>query len=214
MELGYPIPAGGLQYAALVLGEALVGIVIGFFLTVVFSAFQLSAQFFSLQMGFGASEVFDPLSQVEIPIMGQFLNLIAMYIFLTLSGFNKIFLVGIYQSFRAMRAVDLVMQRDFLFQMVFRSIGGLFEQALVVSFPILGTLFLIQVTMGLLAKAGPQMNLLTLGFPISIGVAYLVLIMTLPFIAEAFSKLIDGGFSDILGFLDQAWRGAAWRTSS
>ena len=47
----------------------------------IFAVFQAAGQFFSLQMGFGASEVFDPLAQIEVPLMGQFLNLVGMLVF-------------------------------------------------------------------------------------------------------------------------------------
>ncbi len=120
---GYPIPENGTLYALLLAGELMVGIVIGFFLLLVFSAFQLAGQFFSLQMGFGASEVFDPLSQVEIPVVGQFLNLIAMFIFIVIQGFSRIFLTGVYRSFQAMRAVDLVIRPERLLRAVFRKSG-------------------------------------------------------------------------------------------
>jgi flagellar biosynthetic protein FliR len=202
---GYPIPVFGLQYALLVFGEALVGVIIGFFLTMIYSGFQLAGQYYSLQMGFGASEVFDPLAQIEIPIMGQFLNLIAMYIFLVVGGFQKIFFVGVFRSFQALRAVDLVIHRDYIFRMVFSGMARLFEQSLVISFPILGTLFLVSVSMGLLAKAAPQMNLLMLGFPISIGVAFLVLFVTLPVLAEVFTAVIDYSFEEVLRLLSRSW---------
>jgi flagellar biosynthetic protein FliR len=184
-------------------------VIIGFFLLVVFSAFQLSAQFFSLQMGFGASEVFDPLAQVEIPVMGQFLNLIAMFIFLTVGGFSKLFLIGVRQSFTALTAAQLVGSREFVFGLFMNSLGQLFEQAMVISFPIFGSMFLVQITLGLLAKAAPQMNLLTLGFPISTTIAFLVLFMTLPFVVEAFATIIDAAFERLLQALAAVWRGSA-----
>ena len=155
---GYPIPPYGAEYLLLVLGEALLGIAIGFFLTMIYSGFQLAGQYYSLQMGFGASEVFDPLAQIEIPIMGQFLNLIAMFIFLVVGGFQQMFLVGVFRSFQAMRAIDLVIHRNDLFKMLTICMAKLFEQSLVISFPILGTLFIVSVAMGLLAKAAPQIE--------------------------------------------------------
>ena len=92
----YAIPANAVDYALLVLGEVAIGLLIGFLLNLIFSAFQLAGQFFSLQMGFGASEVFDPLSQVEIPLMGEFLNLVAMLVFIAISGTGKFLLVGVH----------------------------------------------------------------------------------------------------------------------
>ena len=198
IEAGYPIPDAALGYATLLIGEAMVGVVLGFFLVVIFSAFLVAGQFFSLQMGFGASQVFDPLAQVQIPVMGQFLNIVATFVFITTGGFQKIFLHGIEGSFRAMRAVDLVTQSDFVLRTMFGGIGRLFEQALVIAFPVLGTLILVYVTMGLLAKAAPQMNLLLLGFPIAISSAFLVLFLILPVLMETFSRVIDASFDGIL----------------
>jgi flagellar biosynthetic protein FliR len=149
-------------------------------------------------MGFGASQVFDPLAQIEIPLLGQFLNLVAMFVFVFTSGFQKIFLTGVYYSFQSVRAVDLVLLREDLLTSILQSLSELFQNALIISFPILGTLFLVQVVMGLLAKAAPQMNLLILGFPISIFVAFLILFVGMPIIAEAFERVIDEGFDIIL----------------
>ena len=198
LEAGYPIPADGLSYALLIVGEAMVGIIIGFFLVIVYAAFLVAGQFFSLQMGFGASQVFDPLAQIQIPLMGQFLNIIAMLVFITVGGFQRIFLIGVGKSFGSLRAVDLVAGKDMILPTIFRGLTGLFEQSLIIAFPILGTLFLVSVTMGLLAKAAPQMNLLMLGFPIAISVAFLIIFLTLPFILEAFSRLIDSSFDGVL----------------
>ena len=51
----------GLNFVYLLIGEALIGLIIGFFMTIIFAAFSTAGQFFSLQRGFGASETFDPL---------------------------------------------------------------------------------------------------------------------------------------------------------
>jgi flagellar biosynthetic protein FliR len=200
---GYMIPDTGLGYVALIIGEIMIGLIMGFFLVVIFSAFLVAGQFFSLQMGFGASEVFDPLAQVQIPIMGQFLNIIAMFLFIIIGGLQRIFLVGVLRSFQAAKAIDFVAEKDYILRMIIESLSGLFEQALVISFPILGTLVLVSVSMGLLAKAAPQMNLLMMGFPVAIGVAFTILFLALPFMVEGFAKIIDMSFVRILEMLDR-----------
>lgn len=182
------------NYGLLVIGEVMLGIISGVYLLIVFTAFQVAGQFFSLQMGFGASQVFDPLAQIQIPLMGQFLNIIGMLIFLSVSGFQKLIMVGVYRSFQSVQAIDLVTGRAHLFSVFAKSLGGLFTSALTIAFPIMGSLLLVSVTMGLLAKAAPQMNLLMMGFPIAIGVAYLVLIMAMPFLVGSFIQIIDRSF--------------------
>jgi flagellar biosynthetic protein FliR len=194
---GYPIPDDGMAYGLLVVGEAMIGLIMGFFLSIVYSAFTTAGQFFSLQMGFGASETYDPLAEVELPLLGQFLNIIAMFVFVATSGFQKLFLIGVEGSFKAMRAVDLVTRRDDIVSFVVKASGALLQQSLILSMPVLGTLFIVTVAMGLLSKAAPQMNFLTEGFPITITVTYVVMLTALPFMMEAFSHLIEASFNDL-----------------
>ena len=130
--------------------------------------------------------------------MGQFLNLLAMFTFVSVGGFQKIFLYGVERSITTVRAVDFVIGKDFILRTLFSGLGRIFEQGLIIAFPILGTLFLVSVTMGLLAKAAPQMNLLMLGFPIAISVAFVVILLIAPLLVNTFSKIIDGSFETVL----------------
>lgn len=196
-DAGFIPPDSAGTYVAAVVGEALIGIILGFFLNVVYAAFTTAGQFFSLQMGFGASETYDPLAQTEIPIVGQFMNLIAMFVFLTTSGFQKLFLIGVQRSFVSLRAQDLLLNREDWFAFVIGSLGSMFADALVLSFPIFGSLLLVSITMGLLAKAAPQMNLLTESFPLAILTAFFIMAAALPYMIEAFAQLVDAGFQSM-----------------
>jgi flagellar biosynthetic protein FliR len=187
----------GLSFIFLVTGEAIIGIIIGFFLTIIFSAFSTAGQFFSLQMGFGASETFDPLSQIENPLLGQYLNLVAMLVFITLNGFRELFLTGFWRSLQSINAMSLVSGKENIVGMMLAGLSRLFLDAIIISMPILGTLFLTSLATGLISKAAPQINILTEGFPISITVAFILLFATMPFMVEAFSRVIDAGFESI-----------------
>ena len=204
---GYPIPDTGLAYVFLVIGEIGIGLLSGFFLQLIFTSFLVAGQFFSMQMGFGASVVFDPLAQIQIPIMGQMLNNFAMFVFLAAGGFYKVFLTGVYRSFQSLNAYTLMTQKEHLFTMSLTGLGKLFEHALIIAMPILGTLFLISVSTGLLAKAAPQMNLLMMGFPIAILTAYVIIFLSLPFLIGKFSVIIDNSFTEVLRWYS-LYRGA------
>jgi len=187
----------GLIYIFLVIGEALIGIIIGFFLALIFAAFSTAGQFFSLQMGFGASETFDPLSQIENPLLGQYLNIVAMLVFVTVDGFRQLFLGGFWRSIQSISVISLVEGKDHIVAMVLSGLSRLFLDAMIISMPILGTLFLISLVTGLISKAAPQINILSEGFPISITVAWLLIYSALPFMTEAFSRVIGSGFETI-----------------
>ncbi|MCL2184276.1 MAG: flagellar biosynthetic protein FliR [Treponema sp.] len=186
-----------LRFGLLIIGEAIIGIILGFYLTIIFAAFSTAGQFFSLQMGFGASETFDPVAQVENPLMGQYFNLVSMLIFISIGGFSQMFLGGFWRSVQTINIISLIDGRESVVMMLASGLSRLFLDAIIISTPILGTLFLTSLTTGLISKAAPQINILSEGFPISIITAFLLLFASLPFMIEAFSRVLDAGFNSI-----------------
>ncbi|GHU09126.1 flagellar biosynthetic protein FliR [Spirochaetia bacterium] len=184
----------GVAFLFLIIGEVIIGIIIGFYISIIFAAFSTAGQFFSLQMGFGASETFDPLSQIENPLMGQYLNLVAMLVFLSMGGFQKLFLGGFWTSVQSLNVIQLINGREAVVTMMLSGLTRLFADAIVIALPILGTLFLTTLATGMISKAAPQINILSEGFPISITVAFLLIVATMPFMVEVFSRTIDNGF--------------------
>ena len=184
-------------FLLLLAGEAIIGIIIGFFITIIFAAFSTAGQFFSLPMGFSAAETMDPLSQTENPLMGQYLNLVAMMVFLSMNGFRELFLGGFWRSVQSINIASLAAGREAVTGMLLSGLSRLFLDAMIISLPILGTLFLTSLATGLISKAAPQINILTEGFPISITVAFMLILATMPFMVEAFSRVIDSGFETL-----------------
>jgi len=193
----WDLSAYGLNFIFLVIGEALIGIIMGFYILLIFSAFTTAGQFFSLQMGFGASETFDPLAQIENPLIGQFLNLVAMLVFLYMGGFRELFLGGFWRSIQTINIISLVQGREAVMTMLLSGLSRLFLDAITISLPILGTLFLTSLSTGLISKAAPQINILSEGFPISITTAFILIFATLPFMIDIFTQMINAGFRDI-----------------
>jgi len=187
----------GLRFLLLLVGEGIIGIIIGFYLTLIFATFSTAGQFFSLQMGLGASETFDPLAQIENPLMGQYFNLVSMLVFLVIGGFRELFLGGFGRSIQSINFAMLVEGRDHVIGMMASGLAKLFLDAMVISLPILGTLFLTSLSTGLISKAAPQINILSEGFPIAILAAYLLLFATLPFLVETFAHVMEDGFANI-----------------
>lgn len=191
------IPAGFIEYGLVAIMEGMIGVIIGFCFSICFAAYQLAGQYFTVQMGFGASEVFDPMSQISLPLMGQYLYLLAILVFLALQG-PVLILREIYASFELVTASSfikgsIVLEGHGLLALFIK----MFLVAFRMAFPIVGTLLLVSVTMGLLAKAAPQMNLLMIGFPISITVGFIILLLLLPGLIVFFSDYMDDMFKDV-----------------
>lgn len=191
---GWQVEAFSLNFALLVVGEGLLGIITGFFVSMIFSTFSSAGQFFSYQMGFGASEVYDVLAQIENPLMGQYLNLIAMLVFLQIRGFQSLFLGGVLRSVQSINCVALVAHQEVFLAFFLKGLSTLFMNAMIIALPVMGTLFLIHVAMGLLSKAAPQMNLLSEGFPITILVTFFLLAVALPLMINLFTQILEQGF--------------------
>lgn len=186
------------QFIMLMVGEALIGVITGFYITIIFAAFSTAGQFFAFQMGFSASEVYDALSQVENPLMGQYLNLIAMLIFMQTRLFQKLFLGGLVSSFKTLNAFSIVndmLSGAVLPRFFMKGLSELFANALVISLPIIGTLMLITISTGILSKAAPQMNLLSEGFPVMLLTSFFILTALMPSLIDAFNRCFDGGFA-------------------
>ncbi len=184
-------------YVLLLIGEALIGIIMGFFISIIFAAFSAAGQFLAFQMGLSAASSYDALSQVENPLMGQFFNLVAMLVFMQTHWFQKLFLGGLVTSFSSMSALSIATANEKLARFMISGLTGLFSDALVIALPVMGTLFLITVCTGLLTKAAPQMNLLSEGFPIMILVAFTIIAIAMPSIIDFFVRSFNKGFADL-----------------
>jgi flagellar biosynthetic protein FliR len=171
-----------------------VGLFVGFLVSVIVSAFQLAGEYFSVQIGFGINEVLDPLAQVSIPLIGQLKNLIGLLIFLVIGG-HHFLIKAIYRSYELVPVVSLGPGASAgMLKFLTHIFSGMFVVALKIALPVMGTVFLISVTMGVLSKAAPQMNIMMLGFPLKIMVAFGVIMLTSPLIVRVMYVSLDRTF--------------------
>jgi len=198
---GYRIPGHMGEYALLVLQEVTIGFYIGFLVAVIFAAFQLAGEFFSVQIGFGINEVLDPLGQISIPLIGQLKNLIGLLVFLVVGGHH--FLIrAVYRSYELAPVMGLSQGAvGGLMKFLMYSFSGMFVIALKIALPIVATIFLVSVSMGVLSKAAPQMNIMMLGFPVKIMVAFGVILLVSPLIVRVMSVSLDRTFKFIMKML-------------
>ena len=170
--------SSSMLYVLLLVGEALIGIIMGFFISIIFAAFSAAGQFLAF-------------------LMGQFFNLVAMLIFMQTHWFQKLFLGGLVTSFSSLNALSIATANEKLARFMISGLSSLFSDALIIALPVMGTLFLITVCTGLLTKAAPQMNLLSEGFPIMILVAFTIIAFAMPSIIDFFVRSFNNGFSDL-----------------
>lgn len=93
---------------------------------------------------------------------------------------------------------------DSMFTYLLQLSSGMFIIALKIALPVMGTLLLVSLTLGILSKAAPQMNILMLGFPIKILIAFVVLTITMPIIVQTMFSQFDT-FFDHMDVILKRW---------
>ncbi|MEW6481769.1 MAG: flagellar biosynthetic protein FliR [bacterium] len=188
-------PTNIISYAILSISEIIIGLTIGLFASFIVSLFSLSAEFYSVSMGFAISNVFDPVSEVEQPVIGQLLGLFGLLVFITIDGPQTI-LYAVISSFKFVTGLSLVSSK-ILSSSTIEMFCKMFATALKISFPLLCVLFLVNLSLGLLSKAAPLINIMIFGFPITILSGLIVLFLLFPFLWNVSSSIFQELFSDI-----------------
>ncbi|MGQ9629627.1 MAG: flagellar biosynthetic protein FliR [bacterium] len=195
------IPQTVLGYGFTIFNEVIVGLIIGFAINMVFTTFQLAAQFFSIQIGFGIISVVDPMSREELLIIGQIFLFFGLLIFILIDG-PYLLIKTLADSFGVLPAINFskigALQEGFI-----RMIRDVFVLAFRIGSPIIGIIFLVEVSLGFVAKAAPQANLLIIGFPIKILIGIAGVMLIAPLMVPVFGNVLKGGFATLRGILEQ-----------
>ncbi len=179
-----PVPGSMAAYAMYVGSEVMIGVLLGFLVNIIFAGFQMAGEFFSVQIGFGYTEVLDPVSQTSNPVISTMKNLMAMLIFLIVGG-HRILFESLAFSFEKVRMVKFTGEVNSGIMKTFEyAFGAMFVVAFKIALPVLGILFLVTVAEALMGKAATQMNIMYLSFPVKLVIGLFVLIAILPFIEK------------------------------
>ncbi len=185
------IPIDG-DYILLVLKEAIIGVTIGLVAYMFMTAVQIAGGFIDFEMGFAMANVIDPQTGAQTPLMGQFFNFLILFVLLAINGHHLI-LDGIYYSYQfvPMDQVFPDFANENIIEFILQSFGTIFALAFQMSAPIVATLFLVTMALGITAKTVPQLNIFVIGFPIKIAVGFLVLIISMGVMIEVMEKVIE-----------------------
>jgi len=179
-----------LPYILQLVGELLVGIALGFIVAVYFAAFAFAAELFSVQMGLSITMVFDPQAQIEVPVIGQLFSLFSVLIFVGVGAHHHL-LNGIWSSYTTLPVLELARAAGPFAQGVAAAFSAMFGAALKIALPMIAVSFLLSLSLGILAKTAPQLNILMMGFPIQILVGLAVMLACLPFIFRFVGEVIS-----------------------
>ncbi|HIC13478.1 MAG TPA: flagellar type III secretion system protein FliR [Sulfurimonas sp.] len=160
-----------------VLSEFMLGLVVGIVLLLAYHVITFAGGIISFMMGFSMASAIDPQSGVSMPIISQFLSLMGLMVLLSLDLHHWV-LLFVDSSLKVIPLGGFILQED-LFYYIMHATSNMFLVGFMIAFPIVALSWLADVIFGMLMKTMPQFNLLVIGFPIKIMVAFVVLITTL-----------------------------------
>jgi len=167
-----PEPASAGIFFAALFSEIVMGLIAGVALNIVFGIFSYAGEQIAFVMGFSLASVMDPQSQIQSPLVSQFLTMLALLILLAFNGHYMI-LMWMVETLKGAPLGGFVLDPN-MFDYVIRAMGNLFMLGFSVAFPIVALSLLSDIIFGMLMKTMPQFNLLVVGFPIKIALSLAV----------------------------------------
>lgn len=188
-----PVPADAFGLGLLVVQEMMIGLTLAFITQIIFAAVELCGQIVGLQMGFSISSVIDPNMGNQMQIMSVVQGLLATLFFLSLN-IHHVFIHAIVDSFTVIPLGGWKMS-EALLNFLVKSTSDIFILGIRLAAPVMVTLLLTTVVLGIMARAFPQMNVFMVSFPLSIGLGFMVLGMTL----LLFFHVLEIAFGNLAG---------------
>ena len=172
----------------IIMREAIIGISVGVIFQIAFSAVAMAGEHIALSMGLGFASMIDPANGTQSVVVAQFLNIMLVLIFLVTEGHHVLIrqLVASYKVSPIGADLDPA-----LFMGIVQTAALVFSAALIISLPAIVLLFLINVLIGFMTRVAQQMNIFSIGFPLTILAGFMMIFVSLPTMGAAMSGLIQ-----------------------
>ncbi len=169
------------MYLFLIIKEVLVGLLIGLFAFIIVSALQVAGGFVDFQMGFAIANVMDPQTGAQSPLTGQYFYIIALLFLLSVNGHHLI-IDGIFNSYNFIPIETFIpFGNQSIANLIIDTFNYMFIIAFQMAIPIVGTLFLVDIALGIIARTVPQLNVFVVGLPLKILVSFFAILIFLAF---------------------------------
>ncbi|BAN35068.1 flagellar biosynthetic protein FliR [Sulfuricella denitrificans skB26] len=168
--------------------QVVIGVAIGFIMRIIFTAVEMAGNIAGMQMGLGFATFFDPQNASQSPVVAQLLGLLATLLFLALNG--HLYMIELLaQSFQAL-PVSLKPFSAAGWRALAGWGGEIFLAGLLLSMPIMAALLVTNLALGIMTRAAPQLNVFSVGFPITLAAGFVVLSIAFPYFVPLFDRLL------------------------
>lgn len=183
------LPESMLQFVFIIFKEIAIGFVIGYGATLAFGAFTMAGELISHDLGLHMAQMTDPLSGAHMSQVSQFLQFVALLLFLGIDGHHWI-IKALTLSYKTIPITEFFGE-GFGLEKFIQMFQGIYSSALRIAAPIMIILFILVVVIGFVGKSAPQMNIFMLIFPLKIVFGLLIFAITFPFTVRAIVYLLN-----------------------
>lgn len=189
LEIHHDVDMLSLAGILILAQQLIIGLAMGFIVRVIFAGVEMAGEVAGLTMGLGFASFYDPQTRGRSSAISQFLVIITTLIFLALNVHLAMF-EALVNSFKSI-PISSSLQMGFSVKTL--AIWGeeIFKIAFILSLPIVAALLITNIALGILTRAAPQLNLFGIGFPITIGVGFLMLSMIQPYLLLPLENLFQ-----------------------
>ncbi len=169
--------------------EILIGVSIGMVMELAFEALNFAGQTISMTMGLGFATLVDPQRGASVPVLGQVFMIMGTLAYLAING-HLVLLGALANSFQTLPIGAANIDKDFLITVATWG-ARIFEAGLSIALPAVIALVIVNMALGVVTRAAPQLNLFGIGFTITLICGFFVLLVGLGGIMNGISTLID-----------------------
>jgi flagellar biosynthetic protein FliR len=155
----------------------------------VFAAVELGGELIGLQMGLNFAGFFDPATASQGTASGRFFGTLVAFLFVLSNG--HLALIGaLVHSFEVFAVGDEPFA--FLRQTRPQQWGSeIFMLGLWIALPLVGMLLFVNLVLGVISRVAPQISVFSVGFPITVSVGLIGMLLTLPLMEKPFAMALE-----------------------
>lgn len=182
--------------------EFLVGFILGVVVYIVFTIFLFAGQLIDYQIGLTRATTMNPLTGTQDPATGTIMLLFVALIFVRIGGFNTILYTFIYSFEQIPIGEAFLIGNKGIANYVIDTIIISFEMGARISMPIMGAILILDVALGILAKAAPQMHIFSVGMPLKLIFGLALFSVIVPIISQLYDYTFNESYKNILNMID------------
>jgi flagellar biosynthetic protein FliR len=175
----------------MVMGEIMAGLAMGFAVQIGYAAAFVAGETIGNAMGLNFAAMIDPTSGQNTQVVGTFLSILATFLLLGMDG-HLLLASFVVQSYVAVPPGAAMLSNDTVWRLIEFG-GSLLGAGVTVALPVAFALVLIQIVMGMLARAAPSLNLFAVGMPVAMMGGLILLAIGAPIMAEALTVSLKAG---------------------